>query len=377
MPWASTAAHAPRQSRSLPVRECAYLTKFLLTDLFVAAFHVSRAAVERRIPPACRRSVDDAATTVDGDIAIVETAAWTPRRGARHLVPSFSLLAGRFCSFRFELSALVGGHWTPWLATTTIGSYVFPPAAPSGGPLTVEVDLFRASAPVESVRLRVPVHPASALAHPLLVTLSACDLDHVDDVGRAGHPRASRPEPGARSASTNALRVPARSQMDEQAEIRERICSPTSVAMVLEYWGKQAPVKNLAAETFHPELDLYGIWPAAIAAAARRGVAGYLLRFPDWSVASWCLAQGLPVIASIRYEVGELGGAPIPRTDGHLVVLTGEDVTHVHVNDPAGRTPREVPRRYRREEVCRVWLERGGVGYVLFPLALDARMGSE
>jgi Peptidase_C39 like family len=376
MSWADTAAHAPRQSRSLPVREFAYLTEHLLTDLFVAAFRLNPAAVERRIPPACRRSVDEAVTTVDGEVAVVETAAWTPRRGARHLVPSFSLLAGPLCSFRFELSGLVGGHWTSWIVSATIGAYAFPPAPPSGGPLAVDVDLFRATAPVESVRVRVRVHPASALAHPMLVTLSACDLDPVIDV-QAGHPHAPRPELGARSKWTNPLRVPARSQMDEQAEIRERICSPTSVAMVLEYWGKQAPVKNLAPETFHPELDLYGIWPAAIAAAARRGVAGYLLRFPDWSVASWCLAQGLPVIASIRYEVGELGGAPIPRTDGHLVVLTGEDITHVHVNDPAGRAVGEVPRRYRRGEVCRAWLERGGVGYVLFPLEHEAPTRSE
>ncbi|MGH7335112.1 MAG: C39 family peptidase [Candidatus Rokuibacteriota bacterium] len=315
--------------------------------------------------------------SVQGDTGTVETPVWNARRGARHFVPSFSLLDVGFYSFRFEVSGLVGGHWTPWIATTTIGSYVFTPRAPSGGPLAVEVDLFRASAPVESVRLRVRVHPASALAHPLLVTLSACDLDHVDDARQPEDDLDRRPEPGARSAWTDPLRVPARSQMDEPAEIRERICSPTSVAMVLEYWGQRAPVKDLAAEIFHPELDLYGIWPAAIAAAARRGVAGYLLRFPDWSMAAWCLAQGLPVIASIRYEVGELGGAPIPRTDGHLVVLTGEDMTHVHVNDPAGRTVGEVPRRYRREEVCRVWLERGGVGYVFFPLEPKAPTGSE
>ena len=304
---------------------------------------------------------------MDGDTAIVETPAWHPRRAARHLVPSFSLLTGRLCSFRFEVSGLVGGHWTPWITTTTIGAPVFPPGALVGGPLAVEVDLVRASTPVESVRLRVRVHPASALAHPLLVTLSACDLDHVDQV----------PRPGNLLARAEALRVPARSQMDEHAEIRQRICSPASVAMVLEYWGQRAPVKELAAEIFHPDLDLYGIWPAAIAAAARRGVAGYLLRFPDWSAAAWCLAHGLPIIASLRYEVGELAGAPIPRTDGHLVVLTGDDTTHVHVNDPAGRARGQVPRRYLREEVCRVWLERGGVGYVLFPFEHEAPMRSE
>src|SRR5262249_33179418 len=155
----------------------------------------------------------------------------------------------------------------------------------------------------------------------------------------------------------------------ESPTIRDRICSPTCVAMVLEYWRRPATVADLAAEVFHAGLDLYGVWPAAIQAAARRGLAGYLLRFPDWASAAWCLAERMPVIASIRYETGELGHAAIPRTGGHLIVLTGLDGDHVLVNDPAGSSSDAVRRRYRRDELCRVWLERGGVGYVLFDVA--------
>ena len=93
---------------------------------------------------------------------------------------------------------------------------------------------------------------------------------------------------------------------------------------------------------------------------------GYLLRFPDWTSASWCLAHGLPIIASVHYAAGELAGAAVAETAGHLLVLTGYENGEVLVNDPAAARPSAVPRRYRRDELIRVWLERAGVGYVLF-----------
>ena len=122
----------------------------------------------------------------------------------------------------------------------------------------------------------------------------------------------------------------------------------------------------LAAEMFHAGTDLYGVWPAAVLAAGRRGVAGYLLRFPDWAAVAWCLEHGLPVIASVRYAAGELTGAAVAATSGHLIVLTGIDNADALVNDPAAPTAATVPRRYKITDLARVWLERTGVGYVLF-----------
>jgi hypothetical protein len=71
-------------------------------------------------------------------------------------------------------------------------------------------------------------------------------------------------------------------------------------------------------------------------------------------------------VASVRYGAGELTGAAAPETPGHLLVLTGWDGEDVLVNDPAAPTPASVGRRYRRDELERVWLERTGVGYVIF-----------
>jgi hypothetical protein len=308
------------------------------------------------IPPACRRTADPpAAVTSDGEIALLESPAW-PVAGATHFVPAFAAKATLPFSARLELSVRVSGAWSPWVAGVTLGPEVFEPQS-SVDPLEVDVDVFRARAPVEAARLRLRLRapePAAVLAAPWMLTLSAADAAPPSAGAEAG-------EHGVR------LDVPVRSQMDGEAAIASRICSPTCVAMLLDFWRRPVRLDALAAEMFHPGSDLYGVWPAAILAAGRGGLGGYLLRFPDWAAAQWCLAHGLPVIASVRYGPGELTGAAAVETPGHLLVLTGWDRGAVLVNDPAAPTAASVPRRYRREEIVRVWLERSGVGYVIFP----------
>ncbi|MGH7389069.1 MAG: C39 family peptidase [Candidatus Rokuibacteriota bacterium] len=325
----------------------------MLTDLFAVASAIDVAAVEVAIPPSCRRGVVPAPpVTRDGADAVVELGPWRPRHPARHLVPSLSPLE-RACRFRFEASVRAPGGWSPWVATTTVGGPDFPPPLGRGPGLEAHVDYWRAPVPVGEVRLRVRCDDAAALRGPWLATLSASDL------------APGVPPPGSGMPAVR-LDVPAVSQMAEGGEIGARICSPASVAMVLAYWGRRVDVRPLARDMLHAALDLYGVWPAAIRAAARRGVLGYLMRFPDWPAAAWCLARAIPIIASVRYAPGELPGAAIPATPGHLLVLTGYEDDHVYVNDPAANTRGAVKRRYRLTDLARVWLDRSGVGYVLF-----------
>jgi hypothetical protein len=310
-------------------------------------------AVTRAIPPACRGTVETAgAARREGDTTLLETPAWAAKR-ATHFVPSFSGLTEMAYGVRLELSVRTRGVWSPWTAGVPLGPARFEPLPAAEG-LDVDVDVFRTRAPAEAVRLRARI-PASAaagvLGAPWLLSLSA-----------AAPSPPTGPAAGARVAR---LDVPVLSQMDADAAIASRICSPTCVAMVLGYWGRPVALASLAAEIFHPGVDLYGVWPAAIRAAGLRGVAGYLLRFPDWASAAWCLGRGLPVIASIRYRAGELGGSAMPETTGHLVVLTGCDDGEVLVNDPAAPAS-AVSRRYRLDDLTRVWLDRTALGYVLF-----------
>ena len=287
----------------------------MTSDLFLAAAGLDALVLERAVPPSCLRSIDPAPAAVrEGADALVTLPPWRPRRPAAYLLPSFAPLP----------SAAV--------------------------PLTCDVDVFRAAPAVHALRLRVRLRAGESARW--LVGLSAAE-DAPADLRVAVGPPAR-------------LDVPALSQIEADAALGARICSPTSVAMVLGYWRRAVTPSALAAEVFHPGLDIYGVWPAAIRAAAARGLAGYLLRFPDWATARWCLERGIPIVASVRYAAGELSGAAVAATGGHLLVLVGMDGETVLVNDPAAPTAAAVPRRYRADEFGRVWLARGGVGYVLF-----------
>lgn len=326
------------------------------TELFAVVSGVDTSVAAGAIPPECRCAVElaPAALRVGPDV-LVEAGPWQPRRKIRHLLPAFSSLSATGYSLRFELAVLAGDAWSPWVSTVTIGPARFAPLTAEVPGLRADVDVFTVAPPAEQVRMRLRLRAddiESLLAGPWLLTLSASDL--------------APTEPAAEPISSARLPVPALSQMREGGALGSRVCSPTSVAMVLAYLGAPESVTRLAAEMFHPALDIYGVWPAGICAAGRRGVLGYLLRFPDWAGARWCLDRGLPIVASVRYAEGELSGAAVAETPGHLLVLTGYEGEDVLVNDPAAPDTATVPRRYRLAQLTRVWLERTGVGYVLF-----------
>jgi Peptidase_C39 like family len=180
--------------------------------------------------------------------------------------------------------------------------------------------------------------------------------------------RAFRCAPAAGSTTANRIVVPALSQLTAPRAIRRRICSPACVTMTLAYHGRAATLAQVVAACFHAPSQLYGVWPLAVDCLAVHGIAAAAECFTDLDAPSTLLGAGLPVIASIRFDAGALPGAPLPATDGHLVVVTGIDRNWVHVNDPAARDAAEVPRSYPREAFATAWLCQRGVAYVASPL---------
>jgi hypothetical protein len=329
----------------------------MLTDLFAVVSGIAPSVVMAFVPPAVRRSAVLAGPLrrEDADV-VLECPVFRSRRPGRHFVPAFSALTSAEYSFRFE--AMPGDATSEsWVGTVSVGGTTFEMIPDTSEALCSRIDIFVASLPLESIRLRLRLRAPdvdAVLGSAWLLTLSANDIEAV----QGEHPR---------QRSSTRIAVPPLSQLEEDGHLRHRVCSPTSVAMVLQHWGRQVVVGELAGEMLHPALDLYGVWLCAIQAAARRGIPGYLLRFPDWASAAWCLEHGLPIVASVRYAAGELTGAAISETAGHLVVITGIEDNDVLVNDPAAATRAEVARRYRLDDMHRVWLARTGVGYVFFP----------
>ncbi len=81
------------------------------------------------------------------------------------------------------------------------------------------------------------------------------------------------------------------------------------------------------------------------------------------------MAAGVPVIMSLAWGKGDLTGADIESTNGHLIVLVGFDSSgNPIVNDPAAPSNESVQRTYLRSEFEPLWLEASsGTVYLIYP----------
>ena len=81
------------------------------------------------------------------------------------------------------------------------------------------------------------------------------------------------------------------------------------------------------------------------------------------------MAAGVPVIMSIAWGKGDLTGASIDSTNGHLFVLVGFDPSgNPIVNDPASPDDASVQRTYLLSELEPLWLQAsGGTVYLIYP----------
>jgi hypothetical protein len=162
----------------------------------------------------------------------------------------------------------------------------------------------------------------------------------------------------------------------------EAWCSPTSVSMVLggldrlpsprEYSWVPADhpdrwVDHAARSHFDYAYDGAGNWSFSAAYAATHADAAFVTRLRNLREAERFIKAGIPLVASVKFGPGELAGAPISSTNGHLMVIVGFTPSgDVVVNDPAAPDNRSVVRTYDRGQFENAWVPKsGGLVYVV------------
>ncbi len=319
------------------------------------------------------------AAAEEGDAAFYESAEVRPgpRDGAAGVFTealiSWNVAVPEACAVRIDVLARDAAT-AEWSVPLFIGSWVGPgggrEALPEGERrqktdtgIVIDVDYLRSARPLDALRYRLTAVRSVAGERPgeavrvRRVAVCFSDTRGPNEAGDGDFAPARR----------GRLGVPFRSQKTDDESLAGRLCSPTSVSMVLAHRGVDVPVQTVAARALDPNFGIYGNWPRNVQTAYALGVPGYLTRLNSWAELARLTDAGHPVVISIAVEAGELRGAPYESTAGHLIVVEGfDDDGNVLVNDPAVADAAQGQRAYRREDLTNVWLRRvDGTAYVL------------
>jgi hypothetical protein len=179
--------------------------------------------------------------------------------------------------------------------------------------------------------------------------------------------RAQTPPDESSPPQVPPLTVPFYSQfsprdLPDEAVREAGACAPTSTAMVLSYYGTRVEPLDVASRAYDPQHRIFGNWPYLAAASGGFGFDAYVTHVGSWAqIAGW-LREGIPPVLSIAWEEGELPGAPVRRSSGHLVVVAGLGPGGVTCYDPAAK---QVPVCYPWREFGKVFWGHGGVAIII------------
>jgi hypothetical protein len=143
-----------------------------------------------------------------------------------------------------------------------------------------------------------------------------------------------------------------------------RWCSPAALAMLLRFHGAAVDVPRVANGVEDASYGGTGNWAFNVAYAGRCGLRGVVAYLRGIDHVAAFVAAGLPVAISIAWERDQLPGAPLERSDGHLVVVRGLEPNSVLVHDPAHP---EVATEYPRAALDRAFRGHEGVAYLVAP----------
>lgn len=245
--------------------------------------------------------------------------------------------------------------WGPYFTLLTLGSAT-PPTDPNSAADKLDIDTLETK-PFDLLQVRLCASSGLVAVRNIIVTTS-------EDPNEPKDRWTARERP---STPPVVLPVPFRSQRTSRPELAGRLCSPTSLSMVLAYQGLDLPVLSVAQTAYDTHHDVYGNWTRNIQAAYSLGRPGLLVRFDSWPNVFSVLRAGFPIVVSIRVEPGQLRGAPFKSTEGHLIVVRGYTAEgDLLVSDPSVSTPEKGELVYRQDDMTQVWFKNAhGTAYVL------------
>jgi len=289
------------------------------------------------------------------------------------LIASFNVTTPTATGAVLEMRVLQAGVWSPWVYMQCWGKTLASPGRVTqwdGGRL--KVDTLMLDKPATRYQARVTLVSFAfekGAPKPSIRRLSTCYSGVVNDAQQRTH-LLSDANPSTQPSAGNWMRdldVPFRAQGEDTIPkpLQKLICSPTSTSMVLSFYGTDRPTLDNASAIYDPVYGLFGNWGRAISRAGEVGLDAYLTRFRNWDRVHAMIARGIPVIASIRFNKGEVKGFLYESTRGHLLVIRGFKANgDVIVNDPA-RKAKGNGVVYPADQFAKAWFDHGGVAYVI------------
>jgi cell wall-associated NlpC family hydrolase/uncharacterized protein YvpB len=276
-----------------------------------------------------------------------------------NLVGSFSADVPPGGELEFAAKVRTDAGWSEWFVLGTQTAEGFSSAPKADGALaSLDVDELKLKTKATAARYRLKFRAGRRPVRLRSVSLALSDASAPDS------PPASSTGPWTRELS-----VSPRSQRDELEKYKHDVCSPTSLAMILEFWGHRKTTEEVALAVRDRASQLFGNWPANAAYAAKFGLDARVARLDSLADLEREIADGRPVAVSVTIGPGELPGAPVKQSAGHLMVVSGfTPEGDVIVDDPAGHGRDDARRVYGRAAFHKVWrVNKRGLAYLIGP----------
>jgi len=299
-----------------------------------------------------------------------------------HLIASWNATTPPGTWLQLRVRVRLPSGWSPWYRlpvwssdAATVKRHSVKVAADDTGYVDTDTFELRNQKTATSYQLGVTLFGQNGQASPsvsLLAAVASKDMDSYPTMTPDGSLFGSNLAVPQRSQELPEYQKPEYQQYGGGGEVW---CSPTATSMVMEYYAQTTSTPQLNQTVPDAAIGCYdwvykgtGNWPFNTAYASTFGLTGYITRFYSFAHAAPWIKAGVPLIISIAFKAGELPGAPISKTNGHLIVVRGFDKKgDVIVNDPAARDNASVQLTYPRAALEAAWAHSHRTAYLIYP----------